>query len=145
MVRGAPAFEAVGDVFDGAGVGVAGGAYLDGGGTGDHEFDGVLGADDAAHADDGEALRRSGGLVDHADGDGLDRRAGEAAGDVGDAWTAGLDVDGQGEEGVDEGDGVGTAIFHDSRHEGDAGDVGRELDHERTPRGSLTTRDELVE
>ncbi len=48
--------------------------------------------------------------MDHADGDGLDGRAGEAAGDVGDAGAAGLDVDGEGEEGVDEGDGVGPGF-----------------------------------
>ena len=53
FVGGAPALEAVGYVFYGAGVGVAGCAYLDGGGSGEHEFYGVFGADYASHAYDG--------------------------------------------------------------------------------------------
>ena len=36
--------QAVGDVFGGAGIGVAGGADLDGGGAGEQELDGVFGA-----------------------------------------------------------------------------------------------------
>ena len=57
-------------------------------------------------------------LVDHADGYGLDGRAGEAAGDVGDARAAGFDVDGEGDEGVDEGDGVGAGVGGDAGHAG---------------------------
>ena len=68
--------------------------------------------------------------MDHADGDGTDGGARESAGDVGDAGAAGFDVDGEGEEGVDEGRGrrhpgasaATRAIL------GDTGDVGGELD-----------------
>ena len=44
---------------------------------------------------------------------------------------AGFDVDGHGEEGVDEADGVGSGAGGDARHVRDGGDVGRELDDER--------------
>jgi len=54
-----------------AGVGEAGRSDLDGGGSGEHELDGVCRGSDASHAEngDGDGL---GGFVDHAQGDGLD-------------------------------------------------------------------------
>jgi hypothetical protein len=55
VVAAAPGLEAFGEAFGGAGVGVAGGADLDGGGSGEHEFDGVFWGDDSAEADDGNA------------------------------------------------------------------------------------------
>jgi len=144
VVAGAPAFEAVGYVFYGAGIGVAGGAYLDGGGSGHHELGGVFGCEDAAHAYDGDA-NGLGDVVDHADGDGLDGGAGEASGDVGDTGAAGFHVDGEGDEGVDERDDVGTGVGGDTGHLADAGDVGGELDHEGAMGCALGAGDELVE
>ncbi len=144
VVAGAPSLEAVGDVFHSSRVGVAGCADLDGGGSCHHELGGVFGAEDAAHAYDGDA-DGSGDVVDHADCDRFDRGAGEASGDVGDAGAAGLDVDGEGDEGIDEGDCVGSGVGGDTGHLTYVGDVGGELDHEGTLRGSLGTGDELVE
>jgi hypothetical protein len=47
-------------------------------------------------------FHRVGGVIHHANGDGLDGRAGESGGDVGDARLAGFRIDGHGQEGVDE-------------------------------------------
>jgi hypothetical protein len=131
MMTAAPGFEAFGEAFSGARVGVTGGADLYGGCAGEHELYGVVGSDDAAEADDGDA-DSAGCLVDHADRDGLDGGTGESAGDVCEARLAGFDVDGHGEEGVDEADGVCSSGGADARHGGDGGDVGRELDEQRT-------------
>ena len=144
VVAGAPAFETVGYVFHSARIGVAGSAYLHGRGSGHHVLDRVFTAEDASHAYDGDA-DGLGDVVDHADGDGLNGRAREASRDVGDAGAAGLDVDGEGDEGVDEGDGVGTGVGGDAGHLADAGDVGGELDHEGAAGCSLGAGDELVE
>ena len=144
VVAGTPALEAVGDVFHSAGVGIAGCADLDGGGSGHHELGGIFGTEDAAHAYDREADGTE-YVVNHADGDGFDGGAGEASGDVGDAGAAGFDVDGEGDEGIDEGDGVGTGVGGDAGHLADAGDVGGELDHEGATGGALGAGDELVE
>ncbi len=93
-------------------------------------------------AEDGER-DGLGDLVDHADGDGLDGGAGEAAGDVGDAGAAGLGV--EGEEGVDEGEGVGAGVGGGAGHEGDGGDVGGELDDDGAVGDGAGAADELVE
>jgi hypothetical protein len=42
-----------------------------------------------------------------------------------------VSIDGQREEGVDQRDRVGAGLLRDAGHGGDAGDVGRELHHER--------------
>ena len=81
VMTGAPLFEALGEALGGAGIGVAGGADLDGGGSGEEKFDRVFRSDDAAESDDGDG-DGFGRFPDHAHGDGLDGRAGEAAGDV---------------------------------------------------------------
>ena len=78
VVFRAPMAEVGGDVFYGAGVGVARGPYLDGGGTSEEELDGVFSADDAAEADDGDG-RRPARSRRPCGGDGFDGRAREAA------------------------------------------------------------------
>ena len=65
------------------------------GGTGEQELHCIFGAGDAAETDDGDP-DGVGDLVHHADGDGLDCRAGKAAGVVGYPGAAGLDIDRQG-------------------------------------------------
>jgi len=62
------------------------------------------------------------------EGDGFDGRAGEAAGDVGEAGAFGADVDGHCGEGVDEGEGGGAAVDGGCGGGGDVFDVGGELD-----------------
>ena len=105
----APRFEPLREALGGARIGVAGGADLDRGGPGEQEFDRVFWGDDAAHAEDGD-LHGAGGFIHHAQRDGLDGRAGEAAGDVGQTRTAGFRIDGHGEEGVDQADRVGAGV-----------------------------------
>ena len=73
--------QAFGDGFDGSGVDEVMGSDCDGTGTGQHEFDGVLPGRDAAQAEDGDGYGLS-RLPYHAQGDGLDSRAGQAAGDI---------------------------------------------------------------
>ena len=79
-------------------------------------------------------IDRLGCLVDHAQGDGLDGRPGEAAGDIAEARLAGFRVDGHGEESIGEADGGGAGVLRDLGHVGDGGDVGRELDDQRPAR-----------
>ena len=43
VMAGAPLLESLGEALGGAGIGVAGGADLDGGGSGEQEFDRVFG------------------------------------------------------------------------------------------------------
>ena len=70
------------------------------------------------------------GLVNHPEGDGLDGWPGKASRVIGDAGCAGLDIDGEGHEGVDQREGVraGRPAPGEGR---DAGDVGRELHDQR--------------
>ncbi len=74
-VAAAPGFQAPGEALGGARVGVAGRAYLDGCGSGEEELDRVLRGDNAAHAQNRD-VDGAGRFVDHAQGDGLDSRAG---------------------------------------------------------------------
>jgi hypothetical protein len=55
VVAAAPGLEAFGEAFGCAGIGVAGRADLDGGGSCEQEFDRIFGGDDSAEADDGDA------------------------------------------------------------------------------------------
>ena len=112
----------------GAGVGVheVHGAYADGSGPGQQEFDGILGAPDSAHADD-RNLHRCGRLVDHAHGHRLDGGAAHAAGPVGQGEGALMDVYLHARDGVDQGDRVRPGRLRCPGHLGDVGDIGAEL------------------
>ena len=59
--------------------------------------------------------------------------------------AAGFDVDGERKEGVDERERVGAGVGGHTGHEADAGDVGRELDHERPGGGGFAAGGEVVE
>ncbi len=144
LVAAAPGLEAVRQPLAGSRVGVAGGAHLDGGGAGQQEFDRIFRSGDAAHADDGN-VDGAGGLVDHAQGDGLDGRAGESAGDVAQARLAGFRIDGHGQEGIHQADRVGAGVGGDLGHVGDGGHVGRELDDERPRGGGPGPADQVFE
>ena len=84
-------------------------------------------------------------VVDHAQRDGFDRRPRETGRDVGDTRFARLGIDGHGDEGVDQGDGVSARLLCDLRHLRDAGDVGREFYDQRTPRNPLCRGHNLIE
>ena len=86
-MAGAPLLQSRGNAFGGAGIGEAGGANLDSGGSGEKELNRVLGRADAAEANDRNryGLRR---FPNHTDSDGFDGRPGEAAGDVPEARAA---------------------------------------------------------
>ena len=135
-VAAAPGFEAPGQPLNGARVGVAGRAHLDGGGAGQQIFDHIFRSRDAAHADNWNA-DGAGGLVNHAQGDGLDGRAGEAAGDVAQPRAAGLGVNRHGQKGIGQADHVGPGLGGNPGHVGDGGHVGRELDDQRAGAGGL--------
>ena len=81
----------------------------------------------------------------HAHRDGPDGRPRQSASHVGDARLARLHVDGQGQKGVDQRDGLRARVLADLRHQADAGDVGRELHHQRTLGGVAAARGELIE
>src|ERR1017187_10673943 len=138
MVTATPGFEAAGKALTGPWVGVAGRAHLDGGSAGKHKFDRVFRRDYTSHAKD-RNVDGAGGFIDHAQGDGLDGWAGEAAGNVTEARAPRLRVNGHGKEGVDQADRVGTGALGDFGHVGDGGDVGGELDDERPGGSNLGT------
>src|ERR1700688_497250 len=77
------------------------------------------------------------GIVNHAQSNGFNGRAGESGGNVGDARRARLGVDGDGNESIDQRDGVGAGLLCDMRHLRDAGYVGRELNNQRAAGGAL--------
>ena len=107
----------------------------------DHELEHVVGRGDAAHADDRD-LHGAAALVDHPHGDRPDRRAAQAADDVGQLRAPGVDVDRHREERVDERDGVGAGVLGRPRERRDVGDVRRQLGNHRqrvTLRTALTT------
>lgn len=72
-VTAAPGLEAMSEALDGAWIGIAGRAHLNGSGACQEEFDNILWGGDAAHAEDGDG-DGAGALVDHAQSDGLDGR-----------------------------------------------------------------------
>jgi hypothetical protein len=144
VVAGAPLLEAGGDAFGGAGIGIAGSADLDGSSSREKELDSVLRGGDAAESNDGngDGLR---GFPDHADGDRFDSGAGEAAGDVPQARAPRFHIDDKREEGVDEGDGVGTGLLGGLGHGGNGGDIGRQLHNEGTLGAGFGARDQIEE
>ena len=119
------------DADGGVGIDEIGRPDLDRRGAGDQELQGVRPGHDAAHADD-RHLQARGHLVDHAQGDGLDGRAAQAAVHVPELGPARLEVDGHGQEGVDERDRVRPGFLGRLGDLDDAGDVGRELGDEGT-------------
>ena len=124
--------QAFGDGFDGSGVDEVMGADGDGTGTGQHEFDGILPGRYAAQAEDGDGYGLS-RLPYHAQGDGLDSRAGQAAGDIAQQGAAGLDVDGHARQGIDERYGIGTGRFDGFSHDRNVRDIRRQFDDDRFP------------
>src|SRR5580698_2604445 len=139
-----PVAEAVHDFFGGAGIPIAGGSDLDCAGACQHELNDVFRGGDATHAEDGN-LDGFGGVVNHAQSDGLDGGAGESGGDVGDAGLAGFGVDGHGYESVDQRDGVGAGFLGHVSHLRDAGDVRRELHDQRAFGSAAGKGDDFVE
>ncbi len=67
------------------------------------------------------------GIVDHAQGNGLDGWPGESGGDVGDAGLPRVGVDGHGDKSIDQRDGVGARLLRNVSHLRDAGHVGGKL------------------
>src|SRR6185437_13419324 len=139
-----PCEQCVGHVFDDAIAVVHGrGADLHGARAEEDELGGVLPGGDAA---DGAHRKRGFGighdLLDHIERDGLDCGTAIAAVrrlavDVR-ARLEGVEVDaGDGVDGVDGGECVGTGAFGGARGHADVGDVGCELDDDRSARGFL--------
>src|SRR3569833_730964 len=120
------------------------GAHLDAARAGQHKFSGVFAGGDAAHTDDRD-LRDARFLMHPAQCDWLDGGAGESAVTGADARQAGAGVDGEGDEGVDERDGVGATAFGRYGERLDRGDVRRELYDYRPPRLRLDARDKIRE
>ena len=118
--------ELVDDRKTGAGIDQIGGADLYGRRAREHHFDRVLCALHAADADHGD-FHRLRDLPHHAQGEGEDRGAGQAAGDVGEDGTPGFEVDTHGEHRVDEAQCVGTGVLAGAGDRNDIGHVGREL------------------
>mgnify|MGYP001693751012 CR=1 FL=1 len=133
-MRAQPGFHLFGDALRAVRRDEAGGADLDGAGAAQHEFKGVRCAHDAADADDRQA-DGAGDLPDHAQRDRLDRRAGEAAGDVGEHRAAALQIDGHANQRVDQRQRIRAGVGAGFRHDDDVGDIGRELDDQRLFRG----------
>ena len=79
-------------------------------------------------------------FVDHAQGDGLDGRAGEAAGDVGEARLAGFGSMDMARKVLVRLTASAPAFGGDLGHVGDGSDVGRELDDERTAARRILAR-----
>src|ERR1700751_4201338 len=77
------------------------GTHLDGSRACKHELHNVFRGADTTDADNRNAYS-IGCLVDHAESDGLDGRAGESSDDVGDARLARLGIDRHADEGVHE-------------------------------------------
>ena len=88
--------------------GEIGGAHRHGRGAAGDELERVRPGHHAAHADERRVRERLRDLGDHAQGDGLDRRAAEAAGAVAEERAQGLPVEHQRLEGVDQREAVGA-------------------------------------
>ena len=70
---------------------------------------------DSAHADyrNFHGVR---GVINHAQRDGLDRRAGEAGGYIGNSRTPRFRINRHGQKRIHQGDGVGARFLGDTRH-----------------------------
>jgi hypothetical protein len=99
------------------------GSHLHGAGSRQHEFHYVERGCDSAHANhrNFHGVRR---VLDHAQRDGLDSRAREAGGYIGNSRTARFRVNRHGEKSIDQGDGVGARFLCHIRHLRNRGDVG---------------------
>ena len=125
-----PCMEFTDDACHGGRVREVRGADLYGLRTRHHEFDDVLAGHDAAQPADGDTdgFRD---LPDHTKSHGLDRRAGEAAGDVAEDRGSRSGIDSDAEEGIDERDGISAGRF-DGFGDGDyVRDIRREFHDDR--------------
>ncbi len=105
-------------------------SHLHGAGSGQHEFHYVRRGADSAHADH-RNFHRVRRVVDHAQRDGLDGRAGEAGGYIGNSRAARFRVNCHSQKRVHQGDGVGARFLGNIRHLRNGGDVRREFDDDR--------------
>jgi len=126
-----PVAEAIDHVFHNTKAVVHGsGASLEGTGSEENEFGGVAPAADAADGGDGELdLRIASDLLNHVESDGFDSRATVATvrGFTADirAWGEGIEINaGDGIDGVDGGESVGTAFFSGARDGANVTNVG---------------------
>ena len=117
---------AFGDLHGGVGIEEIGGAYGYSGCSGEDEFQGIFGGGNTSHTDDGN-IYALGHLIDHADGHGLDRRAGHAAGFVGQGKGLAFYVDLHAGQGIDQGYSICAAGFCCPGHYGNIRNVWAKL------------------
>ena len=125
--------EAFSDLEGDVGIEEEGGADGEAGSASEEEFDRVLPALNAPHADDGDVVFFGDFSVDavgEEDGDGFDGGAREAAGAVGEHGALMFDIDDHRGEGVDEGEASCAGVDGGLGGDGDVGDVGGEFDDE---------------
>jgi hypothetical protein len=135
--------EPVGDLDHRSRVDEVAGADGDRGRPDEQELGRIVGADDAAGADDRHPGQGLGDLPDAADGHRPDGRAGQAAGDRGQPGPARGRVDGHAEQGVDQRQPVGSGVDDRPGHGDQVGDVGGELGQDRGGGGPLDGADDL--
>ena len=138
-----PLFHFPGNLEEATGIDEDGGAHSHGGGAGHHELQGVQPIEDPSHPDDGDLGDGLVGLIDLQQGDGLEGRAREAPGEIGQPASPGFQVDGETGDGVDEGEHVGAGIHRGPGEVGDMGHVGGELGDEGEGGGPADGGDHL--